>query len=409
MRRRGISRRDREMYAADMAARAAEVGPLLDAAEAAANAEPETEAFDAEVQQQDASLALVRYDVTPEDIARTTAEYGALSADTTAGYEQVRKAIAYCRTTRVEIEAKRKQLKAASLEYGKRVDRAAKDLVELIDPIESALQAKKDAVDAEKERLKREAAEAEKAALEAAIRAEREAEEARLKAERDAEEARLRAAREVEEKRLAEERARLEAQAAELAELKRQQEEAARAERERMATEQKKFDDERRAEEMRQHALRMDEERLRREAEAERQREAAEERQRLAEERAENERFRRELEELKAKAEREEAARQAAIKAEAEAKAQAERDRVAAEEAKAREAERQAELARRFEAMKPDRQRIKDLARAIGEIRRPDVTSAEATALVDETFATLETLTVSLDTWAHEEAATAAE
>ena len=188
------------------------------------NSEPE--AFDAEVQHADV-IALVRYHVTPEDIARTTAEYGALTADTTAGYEQVRKAIAYCRTTRVEIEARRKKLKASSLEFGRRVDKAAKDLVGLIEPIEGDLQAKKDAVDAEKDRLKREAAEAERRALEEKIRLEREAEEARITAEREAREAAARVEREAEEKRLAEERARLEAQAAELAEQNRQQEEAA--------------------------------------------------------------------------------------------------------------------------------------------------------------------------------------
>ena len=55
-------------------------------------------------------IALVRYHITAEDISKTTAAYGALAADTPAGYEQVRKAIAYCRTTRVSIESKRKAL-----------------------------------------------------------------------------------------------------------------------------------------------------------------------------------------------------------------------------------------------------------------------------------------------------------
>jgi hypothetical protein len=60
---------------------------------------------------------------------------------------------------------------------------------------------------------------------------------------------------------------------------------------------------------------------------------------------------------------------------------------------------------------KTDRQRVRDLARAIGEIRRPDVTSPEATNVVYETFATLELLATSLDAWSHEgePAASAAE
>jgi chromosome segregation ATPase len=170
-------------------------------------------------------IALVRYHVTPADIAKTTAEYGALSADTPAGYEEVRKAIGYCRTTRVAVEARRKQLKASSLEFGRRVDKAAKDLVALIEPIEASLQAKKDAVDAEKERVKREAAEAERRAAEEKVRLEREAEEARLRAER-----------EVEEARIAEQRAQLEREQAALAEQKRQLD-AQRAETERLQRE----------------------------------------------------------------------------------------------------------------------------------------------------------------------------
>lgn len=191
------------------------------------------DAFEPEVQPRAEVIALVRYTITPEDIAKTTADYAALSADTPAGYEQVRKAIGYCRTTRVEVETQRKAKKAGALEFGRKVDAGAKALVALIDPIETELQRKKDTVDAERERIKREAAEAERAAIEAKVRAEREAEEARIKAERDAEEARLRAEREAEEQRLTAQRAEMAAERqkleAERAALERQQRELADA------------------------------------------------------------------------------------------------------------------------------------------------------------------------------------
>lgn len=374
----------------------------------------DNDAFEAEVQ--DAKvIALVRYHVTPEDIAKTTAEYGALSADTTPGYELVRKAIAYCRTTRVQIEKRRKQLKASFLEGGRRVDSGARSLVELIEPIENALQAKKDAADEEKDRIKREAAEAERRALEEKIRLEREAEEARHTAEREAREAAARAEREAEERRLAEERARLEAQAAELAELKRQQEESARieglriaAERQRLADEQaaaqRERDQARAAEEARAAAAKKAEDERQAEAQRVRDEAAAAERAHLDAERAELERQQRELAEAKAKAEREEAARQAKIQAEKDAAEQAERDRIAAEEARVAEAERQAELARRLEALKPDCQKIQAFAEKIGELCPPDVKDPQAAEVVAAAALDLADIVKTLELFANQSA-----
>lgn len=186
--------------------------------------EPEPDnrtAHDAEVQH--ASVTpLVRYHVTKTDIENTRSVYAALSADTTEGYESVRKAIAFCRSTRVQVEKRRKELKADSLEWGRRVDSGAKELTAIIESIEAPLQAKKDAVDAEKERAKREADEARQREAEAAAAAEREAEQAELREE---------------QARLDAERAEIAAQRAEIeraqAELKAAREQAEREEFER--------------------------------------------------------------------------------------------------------------------------------------------------------------------------------
>lgn len=296
---------------------------------------------------------LIRYDVSKDDIRAKGKEYSALTFDTPANYEQGRKAIAILRETRVAIEARRKELKQESLEYGRRVDSVAKELTSLIEEIEEPLKSKKKIVDDEKARIKaeKEAEErrqveeqlrVEREAEEARLKAEREAEEARLKAEREAEEARLRAIREAEEARLAEERARLEAERAELQRQRDEAELAARAERERI--------------------------------------EAAEnaERERMARERAELEAERRALSEARERAEREEFERLARIRAEEEAKERAERERVAAEEARLAEAERHAAHQRRLEALRPDAEKLHEFAKRIRALEAPELATDEA-------------------------------
>ena len=125
----------------------------------------------------------VVYPITDADIAARFAGYADLTADTPQGYKAVQAAISELRSARVDVEKRRKDLKAESLEYGRRVDEVAKYLTGLIEAIEHPLKAKKAAVDEEKARVKAEKEAAERAAVEAQIRAEQEAEAARLKAE----------------------------------------------------------------------------------------------------------------------------------------------------------------------------------------------------------------------------------
>jgi len=184
---------------------------------------------------------IVQYDITAEQIEAKRAEYAALTTDTPEGYEKVRKGIAHWRGARTSIEALRKELKRKPLELCRVIDAEAKKLVALIEPIESDLKAKKQAVDDERARIRREKEEARLREIEERIRAEREAEEAKLRAEREAEEARLakeRAALEAEQRKLAEQKAALEAEAARV---RREREAVERAEREREAEEARRL------------------------------------------------------------------------------------------------------------------------------------------------------------------------
>lgn len=79
-----------------------------------------------------------------------------------AGYEVVRKEVAFARTTRTSIEKKRKELKEPHLEAGRLIDSRAKELIALVEPEEDRLKAMMDAIDniaaerkaaAERERL----------------------------------------------------------------------------------------------------------------------------------------------------------------------------------------------------------------------------------------------------------------
>lgn len=79
----------------------------------------------------------------------------------TEGYRQVTEAIAVIRTSRVNVEKKRKLLKADALEFGRKVDSRAKELTAMLEPLEESLKAKRDVIDNEKERIKQEKEQAE--------------------------------------------------------------------------------------------------------------------------------------------------------------------------------------------------------------------------------------------------------
>ncbi len=297
---------------------------------------------------------VVRYSVSDAAIAEMQAAYMPLviaGVEDAEGYRRVHEARMTVKGTRVEIEKKRKELKSEALEYGRRVDGEAKRLTGLLEPIESHLSQVEDAYAAEKERIRNEAklkAEAEqRAKIEAELaeqRAKQEAEAAMLKAEQEAAAAKLKVEQDAEAARLRAEREKLEAERR-----------AIEAERARQKAEQDRIDAQRRAEQEKLDAAR-------REVEAEKKRLADIEAARLQK-----------IEEERLAAER--AAELERAKVEAAERARREAEEKAAREAAAAKAKAEAEAAARAkaEALRPDREKLLAVAKAVSAIEVPAV------------------------------------
>jgi DNA repair exonuclease SbcCD ATPase subunit len=233
---------------------------------------------------------LVQFGVADGTIAELSEQYMPLRVEglsDSKGLAAVHAARMHVKGLRVDVEKKRKQLKADAIEYGRIVDGEAKRITALLAPIEDHLQSQEQIVLDEKARLKREEEERRAAALQARMdqlaevgsypagtviesmteerflqflgesRAQHEA----RKREEAAEAERQRAEREkleAEQRRLEEERRKLDAERAEIEAEKRRVEEAGQA---RLAAEARARAEE--AERQRQEALRPDLERLR--------------------------------------------------------------------------------------------------------------------------------------------------
>lgn len=104
----------------------------------------------------DKGLDVIKYNITDAAIAKMKEQYADLTITDHASYDAVRVAIGECRTKRVAVEKKRKELKKDALEYGRRVDSEAKRIVGLLLEIEEPLKDKKQTVDDEKRRIKEE-------------------------------------------------------------------------------------------------------------------------------------------------------------------------------------------------------------------------------------------------------------
>src|SRR5205823_6825864 len=79
---------------------------------------------------------VMRYETTLGAIAQLGEQFKGLSFDTPEDYERGRKAIAVLRDKRVAVEKRRKELKADSLAFGRKVDAAAAELTSAIEAIE---------------------------------------------------------------------------------------------------------------------------------------------------------------------------------------------------------------------------------------------------------------------------------
>lgn len=116
--------------------------------------------------------ALITYDASDALIAEIAQRCMPLKVAGIAdkeGFERVHDARMEVKTTRVGIEKKRKELKADTLEYGRKVDAEAARLTKLLEPIEAHLEREEEAVLAERARLAAERAAAERARIQARL------------------------------------------------------------------------------------------------------------------------------------------------------------------------------------------------------------------------------------------------
>jgi len=101
---------------------------------------------------------LTKFDVVIPAVAELSKEFLPLkitSIDDVEGYTEVSKALRFIVSKRTAVEDKRKELKADSLAYGRAVDARAKEITEMLSPIELHLKSEKDRIDAKKEELKK--------------------------------------------------------------------------------------------------------------------------------------------------------------------------------------------------------------------------------------------------------------
>lgn len=110
-----------------------------------------------------AANAVVDYNVTNSAIAELQKKYTDLKASDKEGYKIVTQALSEVRTLRTGVEKKRKEYKADSLEYGRKIDSEAERVTNLLLSIETPLKTEKENYDnkqarikAEQERLERE-------------------------------------------------------------------------------------------------------------------------------------------------------------------------------------------------------------------------------------------------------------
>jgi hypothetical protein len=101
---------------------------------------------------------LTKFDIVLPAVAELSKEFLPLkisSIDDVEGYTEVSKALRFVVSKRTAVEDKRKELKADSLAYGRAVDARAKEITEMLSPIELHLKSEKDRIDEEKELIKK--------------------------------------------------------------------------------------------------------------------------------------------------------------------------------------------------------------------------------------------------------------
>ena len=103
--------------------------------------------------------SLKKFNVTDSFFKKMETKFNKLAiidVNDRAGYSKVKEALAFTRKTKGDIERKRKDLKADIIKYGKAIDGEAKRIQEMLLPINEKLQHKKNQFDAEKDKIKEE-------------------------------------------------------------------------------------------------------------------------------------------------------------------------------------------------------------------------------------------------------------
>ena len=124
------------------------------------------------VEQNMVETAIKQYNITDAAIAKYRQDYLSLTVqgvDDKEGYDLCHAARMEVKGKRVEVEKTRKKLKEDVLEYGRVVDKEAKRITALLEPIEEHLTVQEKIIDDEKARIKAEAEAKEAARIQARI------------------------------------------------------------------------------------------------------------------------------------------------------------------------------------------------------------------------------------------------
>ena len=114
---------------------------------------------------QDLKFPPIEYGVTEAALAELREQYKEPDASTDEGYEHCKDGCREMTALRTAVETRRKDLKAPALDWGRQVDKLAKDLIRDIKLIEGPVRAEKDRIDEIKQAEARKAAEAEQARI----------------------------------------------------------------------------------------------------------------------------------------------------------------------------------------------------------------------------------------------------
>ncbi len=298
----------------------------------------------------DTETQLTRFSPSDTAIAALAEEYLPLQIaglKDVKGYAKVHHARMDCRSKRVAIEKLRKELKADALKFGRTVDGEAKRLTALLEPIETHLLGQEKVIDDEKERIRTE--QLRKKVAETKAKADAEAAEAKRIADEEA--ARVKAEQDAEKERIRVDRKKLEAETKAAQDKLDAQARVVKAEQDHIAAEQKAARDKIEAD---RQAIKNETARL-----------AAIEANRVQA---------KELEKAKA---------EAAEKAKNETEARIARE--ATEKVAREKAEAEAAEAGRLgaEALRPDKEKLSQVANAVASIEVPGVSPAATKAAIE--------------------------